>query len=189
MTCSKSTANVSGLCKRNDTDGGMLMTLDRHMQWLVNTSLPEVTCRCVWLSKVTYPVTYRLTLNKSDLLQTSNILTIIYKQLPSISAIRATIYEITWSLPLVPTLHKLVQLKWNSDVNRTIELSQKQIRGNAKQNSIRWCQQSNKPGAICRTECDFLKGYELRTNYVKNTTTNSFCDLEHVTHCKYVNQK
>ena len=47
------------------------------MQWLVNTSLLKVICRGVWLCKLTYPVIYRLTLNKSDLRQTSTILNII----------------------------------------------------------------------------------------------------------------
>ena len=159
------------------------------MQWLVNTSLLKVICRGVWLCKLTYPAIYRLTLNKSDLRQTNNILSIIQKQLPSISAIRTTIYEMTWPPPTVLTLHRSAQLKLNSDLNWTIKLSQKQIRASAKQNGIRWCQQCNKPGAIGRTERDLLKGYELRTNYVKNTTSVSSCDLEQVTPTKYPNQK
>ena len=85
----------------------------------------------------------------------------------------------TWSLPLDLTLHRLVQLKLNSDVNWTIKLSQK-IRVSAKQNAIRWCQQCNKPGTKGRTQCDLLKGYEQKTNYVKNTTSVSSCDLEQV---------
>ena len=36
-------------------------------------------------------------------------------------------------------------------------------------------------GAIGRTERDLLKGYDLRTNYAKNTTNVTFCDLEQVT--------
>ena len=40
----------------------------------------------------TNPVIYRLTLNKSDLLQTNGILN-IYKQWFSISATRATMYD------------------------------------------------------------------------------------------------
>ena len=63
----------------------------------------------------------------NDLLQRRKILNIIWKQLPSISAIRATIYKLTWSLSSVITLHRSVQLKPNSDVNGTIKLSQKQI--------------------------------------------------------------
>ena len=155
------------------------------MQWLVNTRLLKVLCRGIWLCKLTYPVIYMLTLNKSDLRQTSNILSILL----SISAIRTTIYEITWSPSSVLTLHRSVQLKLNSGVNWTIKLSQKQVRESAKQNSIRWCQQYNKPGAIGKTERDLLQGYELRTNYVKNTTNVSFCDLEQVTSTKYPNQK
>ena len=70
------------------------------------------------------------------------------------------------------TLYRSAQLKLNSDVNGAIKLSQKQIRAGAKQNDIR-CQQCNKPGAIGRTEDYLIKGYELRTNYVKNTTLAS----------------
>ena len=95
----------------------------------------------------------------------------------------------TWSLSSVLTLDRSVQLKLNSDVNWTIKLSQKQIRVSAKQNTIRWCWQCNKPGTIGRTEHDLLKGYELRTNYVKNITSVISCDLEQVTQTKYPNQK
>ena len=95
----------------------------------------------------------------------------------------------TWSLSSVLTLHMSKQLKLNSDGNWTIKLSQRQIRESAKQNSIRWCQQCNKPGAISRKERDSLKGYKLRTNYIKNTTNVSSCDLEQVTQTKYPNQK
>ena len=61
----------------------------------------------------------------------------------------------------------------NSNVNRIIKFSQ----------------QSNKPDTIGRTERDLLKGYELITNYVKDTTSLSSCDLEQVTPTKYPNQK
>ena len=159
------------------------------MQWLVNTSLLRVICRGPCLCKLTYPLVYRLTLNKSDLRRTSHILSTIMKHLPSISAIRTIIYEITWSPSSVLTLHRSAQLKLNSDVNWTIKLSQKQIRASAKQNGIRWCQQCNKPGAIGRTERGLLKGYEMRTNYVKNTTSVCSCDLEQLTPTKYPNQK
>ena len=71
----------------------------------------------------------------------------------------------------------------------TINLCQKQIRAYAKQNGIWWCQQCNKPGAIGRIEHDLLKGYEPRTNYVRNTTSASSNDLEQVMPTKYSNQK
>ena len=159
------------------------------MQWLVTTSLLRVICRGVWLFKLTYPVIYRLTLNKSDLRQRSKILNIIQKQLISISAIPTTIYEMTWSLSSVLTLYRPVQLKLNSDVSWTNKLNEKQIRVSAKQNGIKWSQQCNKPGTIGGTECDFLKGFELRTNYLKNSTSVSSCDLEQVRPTKYANQK
>ena len=159
------------------------------MQWLVNTSLLRVICRGPCLCKLTYPLVYRLTLNKSDLRRTSHILSTIMKHLPSISAIRTIIYEITWSPSSVLTLHRSAQLKLNSNVNWTIRLSQEQIRASAKQNGIRWCQQCDKPGAIGRTERDLLKGYELKTNYAKKTTMVNSCDLEQVTPTKYPNQK
>ena len=159
------------------------------MQWLVNTSLLRVICRGPCLCKLTYPLVYRLTLNKSDLRRTSHILSTIMKHLPSISAIRTIIYEVTWSPSSVLTLHRSAQLKLNSDVNWTIKLSQKQIRASAKQNGIRWCQQCNKPVAIGGTGRCLLRGYELRINYVKNTTSISSCDQEQVTPTKYPNQK
>ena len=123
----------------------------------------KVKCRGIWLCKLTYPVIYRLTVNRSDLRQTITLLNIIEKQLPSISAISPTIFETTWSLSSVLTLHRSVQLKLNSDVKQITASA------SAKQNSIRWCQQRNKPGAIGRIERDLFKCYELRKNYVKNT--------------------
>ena len=70
----------------------------------------------------------------------------------------------------------------------TIKLSQKQIRASEKQNGIRWCQQCNKPGATGEQSVTCSWGYELKTNYVKNTTSVSSCDLEQVTRTKYTNQ-
>ena len=70
----------------------------------------------------------------------------------------------------------------------TVKLSQKQIRASAKQSGIRWCEQTNKAVAIDRIERDLLKGYKLRTNYVKNATSVSSCNLEQVTPTKYPNQ-
>ena len=87
------------------------------------------------------------------------------------------------------TLHRSVQLKLDFDVNWTTKLSKKQISASAKQNGIRWCQKCNKRSTIGRIECDLLKGYELKTNYVMNTTSASFFDLEQVTSTKYPNQK
>ena len=130
------------------------------MQWLVNTSLLKIIYRGVCLCRLTYPVIYKLTFDQSYLCQTSNIFSIIEKQLPSISAIRATIYKMALSPSSVLTLHRSAQLKLNSDVNWTIRLSQKQIWASAKQSNIRWCQKCKKPGAIGRTERDLLKGYK-----------------------------
>ena len=129
-------------------------------------------------------------MNKSDLRQTNNILSIIYsKQLPLVSAIWTTIYEMTWSPSSVITLNRSAELKLKFDVNWTIKLSQKQIRASAKQNCIRWCQQCSKLSAIERIERDWLKGYEPRTNYVKNTTSVSSCDPEQVTSTKNPKQE
>ena len=158
------------------------------MQWLVNTSLLKFICRDVWLCNLTYPVIYRLILTKSDLCETSNILSITYKQLHLISALKTTINEMIWSPSSALALHRSVQLKLNSDVKWAIKLIQKQIRTNAKQNGIRWYQQCDKPGAVGRIECNMLIGYELRTNYVKNTTSVSSCYMEQVTPTKYPNQ-
>ena len=83
-----------------------------------------------------------------------------------------------------------MQLKLNANnVNWTIKLSQKQIKACSEQNGIRWYQQCNKPGLIGRIERDLLKGYELKTNHLKNTTSISSCDLEQVMRTKYPKQK
>ena len=153
------------------------------MQWLVNTSLLKVICRGIWLCKLTYPVIYRLTLNKSDLHQTNTILN-IYKQWPPISAIRTTIYEMPWSLSSMLTLHRSVQLKLNSDVNWTIKLSQNQVRANTKQNSIRWCQQFSKPDTIGRIERDLtwnkFRQLKIQTKHMyKRSNANIPCQLLH----------
>ena len=58
----------------------------------------------------------------------------------------------------------------------------------AKQNSIRWCQQCNKPGAIGRNRSWYAQRLWTETNYVMNTTTVSSCNLEQVTLTKYPNQ-
>ena len=81
MIFSKSTANASGSCKRYDTDVAywctwQISTSWKHTQWLVNTSLLKVIWRGICLCKITYPVIYRLTLNKSDLYQRNTILNI-----------------------------------------------------------------------------------------------------------------
>ena len=70
MTCSNSTANASGSCKRNNTDGVCWWHWTNHYvveTYAMTFSLLKVIYRGVWLGKLTYPVTYRLTLNKSDL--------------------------------------------------------------------------------------------------------------------------
>ena len=65
----------------------------------------------------------------------------------------------------------------------------KQKKACTKQNDIRRWQQCHKSGKIGRIETYLLKGYELKTNYVNNTTSVSYCDLEQVTPTKYLNQK
>ena len=58
-------------------DTGQIIMQQKHMQWLVTTSLLKVICRGVWLCELTYPVIYRLTFDKSNLRQTSKIINII----------------------------------------------------------------------------------------------------------------
>ena len=55
----------------------------------------------------------------------------------------------------------------------------------AKQNGIRWCQQCNKPGAIGRNRAWLAQRLWAETNYVKNTTSVSSCNLKQVTLTKY----
>ena len=143
------------------------------MSCLVKTSLLKVICRGIWLYKLTYLVIYRLTLNTSDL---------------RISAWRATIYEMTRSLSSILTLHWSVQLNLNALVDWTMKRSRKQIKACAKQNGIRWCWQCNKRGAIGRNRTLLAWRLWTATNYVKNTTRVSFCNLEQVTIFKYPNQ-
>ena len=127
MTSSKSTANASRSCKRNDTDGVCWWHWTDHyiVETYAMTSLLKVKCRGIWLCKLTYLVINMLTLNKSDLHQTNTMMN-IYKQWPAISPIRTTIYEMPWSLSSVLTLHRSMQLKLNADVNWTVKRTQKQ---------------------------------------------------------------
>ena len=142
------------------------------MQWLVNTSLLKVIRRDVWLCKLTYPVIYRLTLNKLDLRQTNIVLFI-----KAITFNLSNQGNYLWN-DIIPVLSA-----------NFAQVSATQIRASSKQNCIRWCQQCNKPSPIGRIERDWLKGYELRTNYVNNTTSVSSCNLKQVTPTKYLNQK
>ena len=143
------------------------------MPCLVKTSLLKVICRGIWLCKLTYPVSQRLTSNNSDL---------------RISAIRATIYEMTISLSSILTLHRSVQLSLNAHVNWTMKRSRKQIKTHTKQSGIMWCQQCNKPDAIGRNRALLAQRLWTATNYVKNATRVSSCNLEQVTLFKYPNK-
>ena len=89
------------------------------------------------------------------------------------------LYEMPWSLSSMLTLlTKSVRLKLNADVNWTIKLNQKQTKASAKQSSIRWCWQCNKPSAIKHNKARLAQRYELKTNYVhKATNWNKSCPL------------
>ena len=58
----------------------------------------------------------------------------------------------------------------------------------AKQNGTKWCQRSNKPGAIGRNKAWLAQRLWTETNYVKNATSVSSCTLEQITITKYPNQ-
>ena len=58
----------------------------------------------------------------------------------------------------------------------------------AKQNGIKWCQRSNKPGAIGRNKAWLAQRLWTETNYVKNATSVRSCTLEQITLTKYPNQ-
>ena len=58
----------------------------------------------------------------------------------------------------------------------------------AKQNGIRWCQQCNKADAIGRNRAWLAQRLWTETNYVKNTTSVSSCNLGQVTLTNYPNQ-
>ena len=162
----------------------------KHAQLLVNTSLLKFICKGILLCKLTCLVIYRLTLNMSDMRQTSAILNIdIYrKQWPSISPISTTSYEMAWSLSSVVTFHRSVQHNLNADVNWTMKYSQKKVKACSKQKGIRWCQQLNKPGGIGKNRASLARKLWTETNYLKYTTSVSSYNLEQVTLTKYPNQ-
>ena len=55
---------------------------------------------------------------------------------------------------------------------------------------MRWRnKQCNKLGAIRENKARLAQSYKLKTNYVKNTCSISFYDLEQVTPIKYQSQK
>ena len=125
-------------------------------------------------------------MNKPDLHQTNTILN-RYKQWPSISAIRTTIYEMSWPLSSVLTLHRSVQLKLNADVNWTVKRTQKK-KACAKQNGIKWCQQCTKADVIGRNRAWLAQRLWTETNCVKNTTSISSCNLAQVMLTNYPHQ-
>ena len=67
--------NIYGVCWWHWTDHYVVETYARTSKYAM-TSLLKVICRSVWLCKLTYPVIYRLILNKSHLRQTSKVLNI-----------------------------------------------------------------------------------------------------------------
>ena len=102
-----------------------------------------------------------------------------------IQGIRTTIYEMAF---LIANFAQ-VSFKLNSDVNWTIKLSQKTNKGKceAKRHNVMPKMQQARQNRQNR-EC-LLKGYELRTDCLKKTTSVSSWDLELVTPTKYPNQK
>ena len=117
------------------------------MQCLINTSLLKVICRGIWLCKLTHPVIYRLTLNKSGPHQTNTILNIY-----TMTFNLRNNYNYLWDA-------MITVLKANfSKVNATQtecwckmnSETQRKTKAYAKRNGKRLCQQCNKPDAIGR---------------------------------------
>ena len=155
------------------------------MQWLINTSLFKVICRGIWLCKLTCPVIYRLTWNKSDLNQTNKILN-IYAMTFSLSnkdnyLWNAMITVLSANFAQVSATQTECWCKMNCETHPKTKAC-------AKQNGIRWCQQCNKPGAIGTNRSWLTQRLWPETNYVKNTTSVSSCKLEQVMLIKYPNQ-
>ena len=94
------------------------------MQWLINTSFLKIIRRGIWLCKLTYPVIYSVTLNKSDLNQANGIV---------------DIYAMTFNLRnkdnylwnaiinvLSANFSQVVRLKLNADIKWTVKHTQKE---------------------------------------------------------------
>ena len=125
-------------------DTGQITIYWKHMQWLINTSLFKVICRGIWLCKLTCPVIYRLTWNKSDLNQTNKILN-IYAMTFSLSnkdnyLWNAMITVLSANFAQVSATQTECWCKMNGETHPKTKVC-------AKWNGIRWCQQCNKPGA------------------------------------------
>ena len=99
------------------------------MQWLVNTSLLKVICRGVWLCTLTYPVIYRLTLNKSDLQQRSKIIF-------SLSSKGSHLSNDNMITVLSANFAQSVQLKLNSELNYQVEPKTNKGKSKAKRHKV-----------------------------------------------------
>ena len=155
------------------------------MQCLINTSLLKVICRGIWLCKLTYPVIYRLTLNKSGLHQTNTILNIY-----TMTFNLRNNYNYLWDAMITvlkANFSKVSATQTECWCKMNCE-TQPKTKAYAKRNDKRLCQQCNKPGAIGRNRAWLAQRLQTETNYVKSTTSVSSCNLEQITLTKYSNQ-
>ena len=155
------------------------------MQCLINTSLLKVICRGIWLCKLTYPVIYRLTLNKSGLHQTNTILNIY-----TMTFNLRNNYNYLWDAMITvlkANFSKVSATQTECWCKMNCE-TQPKTKAYAKRNDKRLCQQCNKPGAIGRNRAWLAQRLQTETNYVKSTTSVSSCNLEQITFTKYSNQ-
>ena len=187
MNCSKSTANSSGLCKRNDTGGVCWWHWTHHYivethAMTINTSMLKSYMWRHLVMQTNIPVIYRLTLNKSDLHQTNTILN-IYAMTFNLSnkdnyLWNAMITVLSANFAQVSATQTECWCKMNCETHP-------QTKTYAKQNGLRCYQQCNKPGAIGRNRAWLAQRLRTETNYVKNTTSVSSCNLKQVTLTKY----
>ena len=146
-------------------DTGQIIIYWKHMQWLINASLFKVICRGIWLCKLTYPVIYRLTLNKSDLHQTNTILN-IYEMIFSLS--NKDNYLWNFMIMISANFAQVNATQTECWCKMNCETDPKTKAG-AKENGIRWCQQCINSGAIGRNRAWLAQRLWTETSYVMNT--------------------
>ena len=125
------------------------------MQWLVNNSLFKGVCRSIWLCKLTFPVIYRPTSNKSEWHQTSIILIIFQAMTYNLSSKDHHLQN-----DMTPFFSaNLVQVSESQTkcwCKKTMKLSQKQAKSCGKQNCINTITEINQV-QLERMEPDLLK--------------------------------
>ena len=99
-----------------------------------------------------------------------------------------SMWNMTWLLSSVLTYGRSVELKLTAAVNWTIKLSQKQRKEWGKENSIRWCQLRNKPGAIRQNRAWLAQSCKLKTNWRKKRTQLVSAPMPGTSHTRWISK-